>query len=292
MMSRQKVARTWRDLVYARFNDLDPYYKKMDKNEVRQVLTSARAPIPRILRRFASAASIDLGELPDAFVLKPSSLASRRGVMVLHRQADGSGFWDALHKIHRTEADIVTEQQKWETHVKDRRLEFIAEERLIPEDGSNRIPADYKLYTFLDQVRFIIQFDRNASPTRAAFFINAFEEFDVSTRVRSRWNRIEAGVAQAPKCAGEMLELAARIGVALRTPFVSVDCYATPRGPVVGELTFTPGAPYYGRIFRFTREFSAELGAAWHEANMRLGRENPLVPKGYVVHKSRFPMKL
>ena len=67
-----REARSWRDFIYARFHRLDPHYKRLDKSEAARLPAEAGVPAARLYKRFASAADIDLTDLPDAFVLKPT----------------------------------------------------------------------------------------------------------------------------------------------------------------------------------------------------------------------------
>jgi hypothetical protein len=287
-----REARIWRDFIYARFHRLDPHYKRLDKSEATRLLAEAGLPVARLYKQFASAADIDLTDLPHAFVLKPTSLSGSRGVMVLQRTDETDGFWDALWRRHRTPEDIVRVQAKWQTRTEahvGRKLEFIAEQRLFGADGPDRLPLDYRVYTFLDEVRLIQQIDRNEKPPREVFFVNEFETVDDGATVESSWKIIGRGKPCVPDCAGDIVRLAKRVCTHLATPFVRVDCFATSQGAVVGELTFTPGGPYYGSLFKFTPAFDEELGGVWREANKRLGRENPFVPEDYAVGRPAIP---
>jgi hypothetical protein len=69
----------------------------------------------------------------------------------------------------------------------------------------------------------------------------------------------------------------------LKAAFISVDCYATPTGPVLGELTHTPGAPWYRNMFVFSDQFDQELGHAWKAANERLGAREAVLEVPYSV---------
>lgn len=88
--------------------------------------------------------------------------------------------------------------------------------------------------------------------------------------------RLPPGVPRIPKCHLELVLLAKRVAQHLRTPFISVDTYASNDGPVIGELTATPGAPYYGKMFRLLENFDSELGALWRDNSERLGIAIPL----------------
>jgi hypothetical protein len=89
-----------------------------------------------------------------------------------------------------------------------------------------------------------------------------------------------------------MIAAASAISLKLRTGFVRVDMYATPDGPVIGELTKIPGAPYYARRWSFLPAFDEELGRAWAEANRRLNIEAPLIDDTVPLERKRTEVPL
>ena len=92
------------------------------------------------------------------------------------------------------------------------------------------------------------------------------------------------GVPRIPKCSNEILELAKKITLDLNAPFISVDCYATNNGARYGELTYTPGGPWYGTMYRFSNVYDIELGTEWLNALKRLGLEIPLVESSFNIN--------
>ena len=77
--------------------------------------------------------------------------------------------------------------------------------------------------------------------------------------------------------------MARQVTLKLEAPFVSVDCFATPDGPMLGELTHTPGGPWYQGMYSFSPEFDLELGQAWRDALVRLGLPEVYVSVPYHV---------
>lgn len=82
---------------------------------------------------------------------------------------------------------------------------------------------------------------------------------------------ISLGSPVVPAEGERMIAIASEISLRLKTPFISVDMYDAPRGPLIGELTQSPGGPYYGRLFKLTPDYDRELGALWREAAQALG---------------------
>jgi len=79
------------------------------------------------------------------------------------------------------------------------------------------------------------------------------------------------GRLRLPRWWIEMLEVARRVSWARPTPFLRVDMFSSVDGPVIGELTPTPGGPHYG-MWRFKPWFDHELGQGWLKAARRLDR--------------------
>lgn len=284
---KKRAPANWTEYCHARFMGLLEQ-PRFDKLGMRHVVEACGLRSPKILRVFNTAAELDFDGLPNAFVLKPINLASKRGVMVIRRAVDGRRFWERFRKRPLTLEAIKAEQAEWESLWYQRRegpFQLVAEEWIAGENGQGQIPFDYKLYTFAGAVKFIIQFDRNVTPPAVAFFLNEFELFDYTGHVTSTWKDISRGEPRIPIRWREIVSAAKEISTYLRTGFISVDTYATPEGPVIGELTPVPGGPYYGRLFRFTTEFDAELGRYWEATNKKLGVETPLLTESAFVTK-------
>ncbi|MGD9501109.1 MAG: ATP-grasp fold amidoligase family protein [Methyloceanibacter sp.] len=251
---------------------------RFDKLETRRVVEACGYRCSKVLRVFDRAAELDFDGLPDAFVLKPSTLAAKRGVMLLQRSVSGRQFRELFRRRYLTLDEIKAEQAAWQSLWGERGMgpcRLFAEEWVVGENGPGQIPFDYKLFTFGDTVKLIAQCDRNVVPAELAFFLDEFEPFDGTGRIVSSWKRMRRGVPHVPKCSEELIAAAKAISTYLRTGFISIDAYATPDGPVIGELTPVSGAAYYGQIFAFTPEFDAELGRCWREANRTFGLPIP-----------------
>ena len=270
---------------------------RFDKLETRRVVEACGYRCSTVLRVFDSAAELDFDGLPDAFVLKPSALAAKRGVMLLQRSVSGRQFRELFRRRYLTLDEIKAEQAAWQSLWSERGTgpcKLFAEEWVVGENGPGQIPFDYKLFTFAGTVKLIAQCDRNVKPAELAFFLDEFEPFDGTGRIVSTWRQMGRGVPYVPKCWQELIAAAKAISTYLRTGFISVDAYATPDGPVIGELTPVSGAAYYGKIFAFTLEFDAELGRCWEEANRTFGLPIPEIAESAfkVRKKPRMPRQL
>lgn len=202
--------------------------------------------------------------------------------MLLHKIAGLEAYFDAKNNKILFGNDIASICVGFEKKFK-RKLEFIVEERAISEDHNKIVPVDYKVFTFYGVTKFVLQVDRNFSPPRMAFFDGEFNPI-TDDRVQLNTERPDTkGQHSKPKCWEEILDLARKVTVKLEAPFISVDCYATIKGPLLGELTHTPGGPWYGSMYKFSDAFDLELGTAWQEANAKLGFPEIMISVPYNI---------
>lgn len=266
----ERPAVSWTDFVSLRWKRIDRPQSNLGKVALEAFMRAQDIPHLEVLRLFSQAADVTFAELPPYFVFKPASLWSGTGVRLLHKIAGLDSYFDAKNNAVLTEAQIKQSAVGVEKKF-GRKLEFIVEQRALDEDAKNKVPLDYKVFTFYGVSKFILQVDRNFNPPKMAFFDGAFEPI---TDGRAQLNSEDAnaiGTHRRPKCWQGILDVARQTTIKLKAPFISVDCYATPEGPILGELTHTPGGPWYGNMYAFSAEFDRELGTAWREANDRLG---------------------
>lgn len=274
---------TWTDFSYLRWTKREHVPSRMGKERFAQMLEENNLPHSRIIAKFDSAEDINLEELPESFVLKPSGLWSAKGVMLLHRISDTVLFFDAMKGSVLSQPEIVERQLRLQNSLGKGAMKLIAEERAIDEDRSYLIPVDYKIFTFFGVVKFVLQVDRNHPKPRMAFFDGDFNPIDDDRVFFPQEKPSSRAIHKRPSCHIELLQLAHNLSLQLKVPFVSIDCYATSKGPLFGELTHTPGGPWFGNMYRFSDSFDRELGTAWRAACMTLDMEIPLVEESYEI---------
>jgi hypothetical protein len=268
----------WTEFIHLRMRGKDPASKRYDKFEVDTIARELGFAAPRILRTLERPSDFDDAGLPDAFVVKPVGMTNKRGVMLLSR-LPGGGFYDMLWRREVSREEIVAEQRRWRALWKEQRrgpYRLVVQEMIVGENGPEQIPYDYKVYVFHDTIKLIVQGDRNTEPGSYYFYLGEFGPLAYPTHVQTEWKNIQLGAPAVPKCRDALLAAARSVSVALKTPFISVDLYAGIDGPVIGELTSTPGNPYFASSYGFTPEFDEELGRLWHDSLQRLGMEPPL----------------
>lgn len=287
--------RKWTEFAHLRFTNKDPKKPTVSKANSSSIIRGAGAEHAEEIARYQAADEIRFSDFPNRFVLKPADLSARRGVMLLTRIGEDR-FHDDMKDRDLTSTEIVAEQSRWLDEYRrqrKRKTHLIAEEYVRGQNPGS-IPFDFKFYTFYGKVGFIIQINRNVKPNQMAFFLDEYRSFHYETKMILPWKTINPGIPHLPDCYQEMIEIARRISLDLKTPFISVDMYGSVKGPLVGELTVIPGGPYYGSLFGFRESFDLELGQMWIDAASQLGEDIPKVPRGTFdkVRRSSIPMTL
>lgn len=245
-----------------------------DKLVCHQFCKDHGLPTPELYSVFDNPSDISFKELPDECVIKPTQLHSTHGVLVLKRQ--DSGFFDAMSSRNLCENEILDilnrafEMGDWKQSGLSGEQKIIVEERIYDVAG-NPVPVDYKVHSFNGHNDWIVVIDRNHSPNEVYWYDHGFRPIN-DTRLTYNHSRITQAQPRVPEQAGEMLALATRASNALESPFCRVDFYLTKRGPVVGEITLTPGGLYYGRSYSMSFEDQQRMGWLWEQAEDRLQR--------------------
>lgn len=302
----------WTEYAHLRFTNRDPDKPDLNKERTAELIARLGVRGPKVYGVFSRIQDIDFDALPDRFVLKPTGLSGKRGVMLLERRPRATfwgrllgavrgvepHYWDAMLRRKLTVAEIIAEQIEWRRFFLEKRrktLNFIVEDMITPETNDQKRPREYKVYTFAGEPALIVQYTRTGDLPAVAFFDGSFAPIHEQDGKVLHGKEVRIGRHVAPKCAKEILDGAARVSLALRTPFIRVDFYAAREGAVLGELTVATGGPYRGATYRFTKAFDLEMGRRWTEALERLGRPAPVYDDRWTRERRRtsgLPIKL
>jgi hypothetical protein len=207
-------------------------------------------------------------DLPDRFVLKYGRGHSSRGVMVLTR--DGPDvFWCDVLRRRLALADIIERQRAVYAHF-DKGRRWIVEQALESTIPGKPLPLDHKFYCFQSEIGCVIQIDRNVSPPAISLLGPDFAPLRPLEDFVMVHANAQLGIPVVPRHADRMRDAARRAARMTDAPFVSVDFYDTPEGPVFGEFTFSPGGTHR-RLWRFSGGMLARLDAAFARAEAALG---------------------
>lgn len=165
--------------------------------------------------------------------------------------------------------EIIGIQTKiYESHKKAKR-KFTLVEEFVHEDGTAVIPEDYKFLAFQGVIGLIIKINRNKEKLTMSYFDSEFRPLsDGIIRFKNDIATLER--ADTPKNWEQLLNVARRVSVIVPTPFARIDLFDSSRGPLLGEVTLTPGSFYYPNGHTLSDSENARLGRLWDEAKYRL----------------------
>ena len=223
----------WTEYAHLRFTGRDPYKPRINKARTAELIETLGLNGPKVHGVYARAADIDFAALPNRFVLKPTELSGKRGVMLLKRlnprrglaqrllgrlglagPAPEPAYHDAMLDRRLTVAEIVAEQDEWARLFAEKRnkpLEFIVEDEIRSEWSSESRPREYKVYAFAGELALIVQYSREVTPPRVCFFDGEFRPIHDRDGKVIRGPTIRRGKHIKPKCAAGILDDAGRI---------------------------------------------------------------------------------
>lgn len=241
-----------------------------DKARATQFVEMIGGPTLKTLRSFKEPAEFNFDELPETFVLKPTFSSSSFGVMVLERQED-STFHDHLRN-RSLDMDAIRSEQiaLAEKHSNSKHL-WIVEEKVRDAQG-HIVPDDYKFYGFQGQIGLVHQTIRGNPLNHHAYFDGDFRPLHDpdGSLIWTHQGIVDRVHVAPPENWEQMLNVARRISVAVPSPFVRIDMYNTPAGPVFGEFTLVPGTFFYEDREKMSISLSTQLGRLWAQAEYRL----------------------
>ncbi|WP_095208027.1 ATP-grasp fold amidoligase family protein [Luteimonas sp. JM171] len=224
--------------------------------------------VPARLATLHELEGLDFSKLPEKFVLKFARGWSSRGVMLLERTADGT-YFDHMNLRECTPEYIIQAQSAVAKSFGGRSV-WLVEEFLESTVPVGKAPFDYKFYCFDGTVALIAQYDRNAYPPRCQIFDGSFRPLRHGRDYVIVRTNLQGGPPVVPLNAPEMLWWAQYLSTQVDAPFVSVDMYDTPGGPVFGEFTYSPGA-VHKRMFLLSREIIDGLDGLIEGKDARVG---------------------
>lgn len=244
-----------------------------DKFKLHKFCKEHGFPTPEVYAIWKTPDEMNFAEAPKKFVIKPTVMFSMWGVMLLEKLDDGT-FYDELKGRHLTEEQIRDEQQQVYERCKYKgAYRLMMEAKIEGEHPGKPIPFDYKVSVFYDQPGQVLQIDRNPDVPENAFFDGQFSPLDLEGTIVSDWSKKKMGQHVRPHDYEKMLQLAIDVTKAIGTPYMRVDMFVGPNGPVIGELTASPGDAFYGNNYKFSEAYDLELGKAWSEAELRLASD-------------------
>lgn len=219
-------------------------------------------PVPEIYSSFNSPKEIELPVEKERFVLKPTRFSSTRGVMVLRRVDEQ--YYDAMSKRTYTVDEVIAKEVALHEKFPVKMNQWITEELVVDVNG-NAVPIDYKAYSFRGKIALILVIDRNVRPTRVDWYDGDFAPLAPGVMTLNP-KYVQEGSGIPPSNAAEIRDIASSVSRIVGTPFSRIDLYNSTRGPLLGEITLTPGGLYYGDHYQLSSAQEQLMGAMWDAA--------------------------
>jgi hypothetical protein len=225
--------------------------------------TSHGIPVPTIYALGGRPEDIRLGRLPEQFVVKSDGGTSSKAVIPLRRVGDDQYEWIG-HEPRRVLGTAGVIEHFQVARARDVSYGPVFAEQLLEGRKPGTLPDDVKIYVAYGKVLQVL--------LRRAVLVNGRPV--TRTRYVSETGRDLGKVAlwqdthpdiKVPSGLREMVAMARRISLALPMPLCRVDLYETASGPVLGEITRTPGAPHLYRP-----DHDEYMGREWRKAEARL----------------------
>lgn len=262
---------SWQEYMKARIEGNEKYipWFLRDKIACNEWCARLDVPTPRILGVFEHPSLISVPTNEDSFVLKPTKFSSTRGVMVLERQ--GQTYFDCMTKRNFSSEEIIAHQSQLAERFSVRGNRWITEERVVDNEGYD-LPLDFKAYAFRGRVELFLVIDRSTRPTSVAWFdSNLVPVGSRDISLNPKYVQKLEGLS-AEKYT-DLMELSSSISALVNTPFARVDLYNSIRGPLLGEVTLTPGGLYYGDHYKMSKSMDQLMGACWSQAAIDLAEK-------------------
>lgn len=239
----------------------------MHKSNLKSFCDQIGVRQPNEIGRFESTDDISLAQFPDKFVLKPAFASTAEGVMLLERV--DNGYYDAMsNKVWDEDSIAGMQHEIFEKYPRVKNRVTIVEQRVECSEGLS-IPADYKFLSFQGQVAVIIRIDRTAARLKMSYFDGNFSPI-VDDRIRFNDDIADRQWRLPPTDWRALLNLAHRVSVAVPTPCARVDLFSDVSGPLLGEITLTPGSFYYSAGHTLSRQEDERMGQFWAEGERML----------------------
>lgn len=232
-------------------------------------------PMPHISDVFEDPSFIRFNDNLSSFVLKPTKFSSTRGVMVFERSS--AGLYDSMSKKYFSVEEVIEFQFELAKKFPVSGNKWIVEER-ISDGDAREIPLDFKAYAFRGHVELFLVIDRSTSPTSVAWFdcdLSPVNTRDISLNPKYVQKLDGVTLDSYP----ELVDLASKVSATVNTPFSRIDLYNSAQGPVLGEVTLTPGGLYYGDHYRMSKALDQLMGSRWLLSELELAESRDVVSR-------------
>ncbi|WP_353171565.1 ATP-grasp fold amidoligase family protein [Acinetobacter rudis] len=249
------------------FHDKEKTYRFCKENNIRTVeKINMFNNIQELLEWFENC--------PDEFVIKPSFLSSMVGVMVLTKQEDGK-YYEGLSKRVLEKKEIIDIQINFFNKSQRTEKHIVIEEK-INDKYIDGIPLDYKVYIFYNQIAFIGVYNRNNKKLFGDWFDCDFKLLEEGLIVNQEPHTFHSEHPQSIKDKDKkaIIDFAKMISKKVKLPFVRLDLYLSETGPVLGEVTLSPGGLYYQKMYKVSNQLQLMMDGLLEQAFIDIAHDS------------------
>ena len=201
-----------------------------DKYRVREYIKSkgiSEKYLPEIIKTYDDAKKINFDELPNKFALKCTHGCGFNIICTDKKSLNQEETIKKLNKWQKTIFGLDTAEPHY-SHIKP----IIICEKFI-ESEKYEWPIDYKLYCFNGKPELVLIHEDRKKHSKVSSY-------------DTKWNHVKVDITETntsikkPHCIEKMLKIAKILSKDFL--FVRIDFYEEKGEPIIGEMTFTPGA--------------------------------------------------
>ena len=205
-----------------------------DKYRMREYVNSLGLDfiLPKIYGVWQDSSEINWDSLPNKFVIKCNHGCCYNVICTDKNALDFQEASSQLTKWLASDYSFIA----CELHYSKIKPLIFCEEFL--EDENKVLPDDYKIYCFNGEPKVVLvcsEREPNKLDIRREFYDLNWNVLDIGDKPNEKKTK-------RPDCLDDMINYARKIASSF--PFVRVDFYEINSKPVLGELTFTPGAGF------------------------------------------------
>lgn len=257
----------WVDMGLHYRQDPSPAKKRIGelnrKLWVHAFAASHQIPVPAIIALGQRPEDLHLESMPEALVVKSDGGTASRAVIPLRRTGPDRYDWIGHDPARTLDTAAVIEHFQVARAQGHSYGPVYVEELLHRPDGPG-LPDDVKIYVAYGQVLQVLLRRPVIVEGRPVAKVRYVSGTGEDLGKVALWQDATTEIP-IPENLDQMVEYARRISLALPMPLCRVDLYETDRGPVLGEITRTPGAPH-----RYRTDHDQFMGQEWIKAEARL----------------------
>lgn len=257
-------------------HELSPYLKAVSWAQKQGVTTTQQT------HKLNSIEALSEDMLSEKCVIKLADGWSAKALMIVDPEPNNRFFDHVTLRSYGLKKLKEKLTQLYNSTLKGVNQQWVVESRESGAFPSTVSPVSYSFYVFNGVVGFISQTDYNFATQRACFFDGAFSPLAFGRDVSLNSRNLAQGNHLIPQQGARYLKIAQELSLKTKTPFVTVQLFATANGPVFAGFDFSPRLLSKDAI-KLSSDFVAQLDDKLSGAQTRLGNSSLSLVEGQTV---------